>query len=485
MLGKKIITIALFIGSLVSAAASPSVVADEKAAGEAEGWATYEPAVLEAFAVDNYQTALNGISLSQWTALPGANTGTVIGNVISGNTAAPMVLGSNAVYPLPLYGTWQLQAAMSFAASNPTGTITSPFGYAQDPFYGQGFFGGVDLTDGWNLGFALTNTKIYAVYARLPTSQTIINNYFSFVYYVPIAQRSSSIVNTLGLVINKQQNTVSWRADGFELLRITRPGQAIADKFRVGDFGGAVADVGLPSSLQIAIGVMRAQANGVPHSACQNAIFQACAENIDCAFRTLCQYANIQTAPPYGLDYTAAFNYISVIEQVPVLTCYDQAKCPQVSSSCSCDTARPCCTSSSDWPSSCSSTNSTICQPCPPCPIYPCCSSSSSSCSSSSSSSSCSSSSSSSSSSTFCPPHFSSSSSSSSVCPPARGPEPINCSSSSNNCECKPDSSSSHSGFICVPRESSSSSSNDCEESSRQCQQRREVLRARGFIFPF
>ena len=475
MLARKIITFALFIGSLLSTTAQLQEQEGEKAAGEAEGWATYAPGALESFVVDNYPLGTSGIvegaAAGQWSALPSADLGTVTGYTISGSTDAPMVLASNTIYQLPLYGDWQLQTAMSFAASNPTGIISSPLGYAQDPFYGQGFFGGVDLAEGWNLGFALTNSRIYAVYARLPTSQTLMNNYFSFVYYVPLAQRAASIINTLGLVVNKKEGRVSWRADGFELLRITRPGQAIADKFRVGDFGGAIADIGLPAALQVAIGVMRAQANGVPHPACQNALFQACAENIDCASRTLCQYANVQTTPAYSLDYSATFNYVSVIEQVPVLTCYDQAKCPEISSSCSCASARPCCSSSSDWPSSCSSSTEPVC---PPCPIYSCCSSSSSSSSCSSSSS-------------YCPPQpCRSSSSSSSSCLP-RGPEPINCSSSSNNCECKSESSSSHSGFICVPRQSSSSSSSSskgCEESSGECRERREILRARGFIFP-
>jgi len=471
---KKLLTSALLLAGII---AEQAAVEEAKAA---EGWATYAPLRTESFVIDNFQLGQTGIVLGgaagQWSVLTGG--GNLWGNHVSALTGTPFVLLSNQGYTLPGYGDWQLMGGVNFASQYLSGTINSAYGPNQDPFYGQGYFGGVELTSGWNLGFALTNQKVYAIYSYLPVTQSILNNYYSFTYYVPIAQRNAIDVDTLSLVINKKESKISYRANGFELLLITQPGLPIADKFKIGDYGGLTANVTLPTSLQIAIGVMEPQEPASPHPVCQQTLFQACAESINCAYKTLCQYASVQNPVtyPYSFNLTATYAFISVVEQSPVLTCYDHAKCPQYESSCSCASSHGCCAPETIWPSTSS------CDPCH------CCysSSSSSSCCnpcgcSSSSSSSC-----------GCPP----SSSSSCGCPSSSSSDCGCSSSSSSGCGCPSSSSSSAcgcssnstacDGFIPPNRHcsSSSSSSQHCREPTECCVARRNDLRRQGFIFP-
>ncbi len=438
MLCRSLLSNAILLASVLFATEE-----QEKIAEAQEGIALYQPIRSESWIVDNLRLDQTGIIIGagqdQWTALLAG--GTITGNQIKANTDNPSLLVTNKQYTLYPYGDWQLMTGMSFSSILQSGAPTSIYGPNQDPFYGMGFFGGLNLLDGWVLGFALTNNKIYAVYSRTDIAQDSINNYYAFSFYVPISNRVAGDVDTLALVINKKENKVSYRANGFEYLLITRPGLPIAEKFLVGSYGGSQQVVGLPSSLQVSIALTIPSEPGIPHTACQQTVFQACTENIDCAYRTLCQYAPLQDMSSFSYNMTGVWSFISVIEQNPVLSCYCGRKGP------GCEV---CEVTQSYSSSSCSSSSSSseCCKPPRPCP------------SSSSSSSSC---------------GCSSSSSSSSSC----GCE--SSSSSVHNCQpnCDPLPAP-----ICIP--ASSTSSYECSsESSSECGLNRSELRALGFIFPF
>lgn len=329
----------------------------------------YAPIAGETKVLAMYPITAGGIIVDDqptgWSEL--APGGAIVnGDTLNSFTDVPYLLASNAEYEVPATGSLQLSTTMSFVSSLApiSGPVSSPLGPNQDPYYGMGFFGAVNLAEGWTLGFAVTNQKIYALYSHIGTGQTILNNYIPFSYFVPLTSRTTAAIDSLGLVIDAANKLISYRTNGFEFLRITKPGYRIDQKFQTGAYAGSSLTIEVPSIVQVAIAVTRPTDPGIPHTVCQRTNFNACLETIENSTKALCQYAPIQDPASFLFELSATFGDIAVLEQSTILSCYHSG-CPY---NCGCSS------SSSDCrrppPSSC----------CEPCCIPVCGCSSSSSC---------------------------------------------------------------------------------------------------------
>lgn len=216
---------------------------------------------------------------------------------------------------------------------NTTGSITSPLGLDQDPYYGYGLLGFSDLS-GWSFQFWITNTKVYAYYARAPLTQTIGNFYTSFAYLVPVADREVDSYDEYQVSLSKDSRSVSYRMNGFELLKIDKVGTRIDDKFLIADYGGYFDNEAFPEEVYAVTNTSRDITIGpVPHAACQRTLYYHCLDNIRNAKRTECQYNMLP-----GQSITSIFPVAtSIVNELVVSSIRNVETCPQWT----CDKRRP------------------------------------------------------------------------------------------------------------------------------------------------
>ncbi|WHM40058.1 DUF6081 family protein [Streptomyces sp. BPTC-684] len=75
--------------------------------------------------------------------------------------------------------------------------------------------------------FVLTNTRVYALYERVPSPGS---SYAAFSYAVPAAVRTPGQWHDLAILVENDGRRVLWRVDGDEVLRVGRLGHRLPDR---------------------------------------------------------------------------------------------------------------------------------------------------------------------------------------------------------------------------------------------------------------
>lgn len=204
----------------------------------------------------------------------------------------------------------------------------------QDPQFGFGQMAFRGL-DGFHFAFWITEMKVYAYYARLPTGQTPADYYASASYLIPIADvqqlpaENDLFYNNINndhyeIYLNRYDKLVSWRMNGYELLRIRPTGvEPIDTKFMIADFGGWDPTEGFPAEGFFVVGNGVPSYIGSPHTACQGTLFNQCLESISNAKLTECQYAPLYngTRPIPDVGVLSRFDDMTVMTRYLVDTC--------------------------------------------------------------------------------------------------------------------------------------------------------------------
>jgi len=201
-------------------------------------------------------------------------------------------LTRNSPLELHVQEAYYVSAQMDFNSTDPVG-VESPLGIDSDPFYGYGFLRAYDLNvTGLEFGFVLTNTVVYATYGRDPSLQTPENNYLAFLYLIPIMTSLDNSIYTM--IFNRDEMSVSWMVDGIVKLLIPTAGKPIDSRFMIEDLGGVWPNSAFPSSVTLQMGIARFFNfnDNLPHTACQEAIFNYCdrtqsifnAVNVNCTY---------------------------------------------------------------------------------------------------------------------------------------------------------------------------------------------------------
>lgn len=223
---------------------------------------------------------------------------------------------TDEVFAVPVECGSSLQAQATFAASS--GLLVN-----SDPQYMFAFFG-IGSFDGWDFQLWVTDTKLYAYYARGPVAQTPLDHYVAFAYLIPLADLGASEFNDYAIVLDAASRAVSYRLNDYELLRIRHPGAANVDsKFLISDLGGYNESEGFPAEVFLVLGLgsqNRLLFTGAPHTACQGTIFDDCLDKLGNAQRTECVYVpyNTTSTPVPG---SLAIESIGVTVVRPVNTC--------------------------------------------------------------------------------------------------------------------------------------------------------------------
>lgn len=209
-------------------------------------------------------------------------------------SGSPIFLTRNAPLVLENRDVTYISAQLEYASFVSTEfDIESPLGAGGDPFYAAAFFSAYDSVDtGLEYAFAITNSTVFAIYGRSNVAQTPENNYKAFRYLVPIQPHLSN--STYTLILNHEDGSVGWMIDGIIRMVIPISGKAIDQKFMIEDQGGVVQQAAFPSAVTVSIGGDRLY-TGVPHTACQEAIFQYCdrgqsvfnATNVECVYEPI------------------------------------------------------------------------------------------------------------------------------------------------------------------------------------------------------
>lgn len=231
---------------------------------------------------------------------------------------------------------FQAQASIQFT-SVVFDPISSPLGASQEPAYGVFIFGVASLDSGWEFSFWLTNTKVYALYARYPQGQTAEDYYVSFAYLIPIADRTASDYDKYKVQLDGAKQQVAWIFNDYELLLIKEPGRTcVSTKFQIADYGGYFVTGGFPSQVVVRIGTGvpdPAIYTGSPNWACQQALYDSCCDNLCTGSGVECQYAEPQQleVQPYISGGISRPTVITV-KQLPMCPqCYaTQDLCPVV-----------------------------------------------------------------------------------------------------------------------------------------------------------
>lgn len=264
----------------------------------------------------------------------------VVNNTIAATSDAPGVLISNTLYPVPAAnGGLQVKATLNFQSDLVSGTVTSPLGFDQDPFYSTGVFGmtssGTSTT--WIMAFLITNTKVYALYE---TKDPIGLNIFRYV--IPVSNRTPEDYLTYSVTL-ESNFSISWRINDREVLRISPPNQPIDQRFDTG-VGDAVNPV-LPSLMRMIVGNYKLSPivdifdpTNIPLTACQQTLFSLCRQSLRNAFGSNCQYAPLESYnnPPnfdmlMTLDELSAASYVRVPGCVGDPNCKPEpVRCPRV-----------------------------------------------------------------------------------------------------------------------------------------------------------
>ncbi|MEU4349018.1 DUF6081 family protein [Streptomyces sp. NPDC023838] len=102
--------------------------------------------------------------------------------------------------------------------------------------------------------FVLTNTRIYALYERVPSPGS---SYAAFSYAVPVAVRGPEQWHRLTVSVEDGGRRVVWRVDGGEVLRVGRLGHRLPDRrHMLLDHGGEEGEPVRLSRLVCGIGML-------------------------------------------------------------------------------------------------------------------------------------------------------------------------------------------------------------------------------------
>ncbi len=306
-----------------------------------------------------------GTSLLDYSLIRGQGSSLGTDGWFNSTTANPYYTLSNEKYALPTLdkcSEFAADAILTFSSQLLEGQITSPLGINQDPMYGSGVFGLVDIASGWEFKFLLTNTRVFAVLSHQRVGPpSITNNLFTFTYAIPIACRRPKDINQYRLILRPSIQAVWFQIDGKDRLRVCHPGRPpIAEKFLIAQNGGDTYQNGFPSVVQVALG-FEVQPQGHPNAACQQAIFDYGKESIYEAKGTCCEYAPYQDPAEYLIGLKMKYFELNVVQTFCGQECPGPC-CP------GCDEItcnRPIVTSSS-CSSSCSSSSSSSSSLCKP-----------------------------------------------------------------------------------------------------------------------
>lgn len=72
--------------------------------------------------------------------------------------------------------------------------------------------------------FFLTNRRIYATYERLESARPALGDYASFLFAVPVADRTPDASHHLAISYDRSAGTIHWEVDGTEVHRLGRLG---------------------------------------------------------------------------------------------------------------------------------------------------------------------------------------------------------------------------------------------------------------------
>jgi hypothetical protein len=142
------------------------------------------------------------------------------------------------------------------------GTAAHPFGSVvfldpDDPRLAAVAMSVVDFETLIEFDFLLTNTQIYAVYARSPLGRDFpddTNDYAAFTYMIPVAERAPSDWHRLEIAYDKSAGLVRWIIDNHEVFRVNHIGRRIDRRFMTLDHGGVEADLS-PNQLDAGMGM--------------------------------------------------------------------------------------------------------------------------------------------------------------------------------------------------------------------------------------
>lgn len=111
----------------------------------------------------------------------------------------------------------------------------------------------IDFVNSLVFSFFLTNDRVYAVYERLPFSREALGNYFSYVYFVPVAKRKPCQFHRLQLVLDDEKKSVRYIVDKKLGLVANKVGFPLTDSTPSFDLGGTPA-LAFPTSVNIGLG---------------------------------------------------------------------------------------------------------------------------------------------------------------------------------------------------------------------------------------
>lgn len=250
---------------------------------------------------------------------------------------------SKAVICLPQQCGEGLQISSWIDFQNQNTTTTDPqYGYALLGF--NGF-------DGFMFQFWVTNRKVWALYGRLPTTQTPLEYYTSAIFLIPIADRLPAQSDLYELWLDPYSKLASWRMNNYELLKIKPTGIAEVDsKFMVADYGGYYPYSGFPENgvVVMGLGVPNPQwYTGSPHTACMDTLFNDCLDKLSNAKSAQCVYYPLVRPTSYArldVEYRdlAAITR-TMIDTCPQWTCeLRNMQCEDVSPLCTVEPAPVC-----------------------------------------------------------------------------------------------------------------------------------------------
>jgi len=141
--------------------------------------------------------------------------------------AVPESGDSRKGFPLPAAGEFRAEATLSAELH---GTDRHPYGDALDDpdaslTCGMAAMICVDMDSGLVFDFALTNSRVWALYERLPRPGAI---HGTFSYAVPVAERSPRTRHELAVAVDAEAGVARWLLDGDEVFTVSGFGLRLA-----------------------------------------------------------------------------------------------------------------------------------------------------------------------------------------------------------------------------------------------------------------
>lgn len=139
------------------------------------------------------------------------------------------------------------------------GTAAHPFGGAvadagDDTRLATVAMNAIDLETFMVFDFFLSNERVYVLYERLPFGRSASNDYGSFTFMIPVAERAPGESHNLKIAYDKAAGTVRWLIEDEEVFRVDQIGRRIDRQYMVLDHGGVDQDVS-PRQLNCGMGM--------------------------------------------------------------------------------------------------------------------------------------------------------------------------------------------------------------------------------------